>query len=266
MSHTSAPVQSVTTLRDMPNVGPAFEADFILLGIHTPQELVGRDAFELYDRLCQVTGQHQDPCVLDVFMATIDFACGAPAAPWHAYTPERKRLVFLREAGALSVRHNSDEDLMPHLLGTRDLLRDWGARQELCDAGLFHSLYGTEYFDTATLPETGRKDVRRVIGVEAEHLVWLWCSGIRNTMLPGLRGEEAAGIQDWRSESWLPLDGSVADDLLNLWIADTLEQLPRVWQREVPTARMLLPLAHRALPGARRAIEGALERFGSQPG
>ncbi len=266
MKSASATVQAATTLRDMPNVGPAFEADFSLLGIRTPQDLVGRDAFELYDRLCHATGQHQDPCVLDVFMATIDFASGAPAAPWHAYTPERKRLVFLREAGAFSVRHNSDEDLMPHLLGTRDLLREWGARQELCDAGLFHSLYGTEYFDSATLPETGRKDLRRIIGAGAEYLVWLWCFGIRNTMLPGLRGEGALRIQDRRDESWLPLDQAVADDLLNLWIADTLEQLPRVWQREVPTARMLLPFADRALPGARPAIEDVLARFGCERG
>lgn len=266
MKIASATVQEATSLRDMPNVGPAFVRDFKLLGIHTPGDLVGRDAFELYDRLSHVTGQYQDPCVLDVFMATIDFASGAPAAPWYAYTPERKRLVFLREAGVGSVRHNSEGDLMPHLLGTRDLLREWGAGEELCSAGLFHSLYGTQYFDTATLPETARKDVRRVIGAKAEHLVWLWCFGIRNTMLPGLEGKEALRIQDRRDESWLPLEDTVVEDVLNLWIADTLEQLPRVWQREVPTARMLLPFADRALPSARPAIEDALERFGSDLG
>ena len=70
--------------------------------------------------------------------------------------------------------------------------------------------------------------------------------------------------QDRRNQDWLPLDDVVADDLLNIWIADTLEQLPRVSEREVPTARMLLPLADRALPGARQAIDEMLDRFGSE--
>ena len=44
----------------------------------------------LYRRLCEATGQRQDPCVLDTFMAATDFMRGAPAAPWWKYTAERK--------------------------------------------------------------------------------------------------------------------------------------------------------------------------------
>jgi hypothetical protein len=46
----------------------------------------------LYQSLCAVTGQRQDPCVLDTFMAAIDFMRGAPAAPWWNYTAQRKAL------------------------------------------------------------------------------------------------------------------------------------------------------------------------------
>ena len=42
--------------------------------------------------LCEATGQRQDPCVLDTFMAATDFMRGAPAAPWWHYTPQRKAL------------------------------------------------------------------------------------------------------------------------------------------------------------------------------
>jgi hypothetical protein len=35
----------------------------------------------LYQKLCAATGQRQDPCVLDTFMAATDFMRGAPAAP-----------------------------------------------------------------------------------------------------------------------------------------------------------------------------------------
>ena len=46
---------------------------------------------QLYQALCRATGQRQDPCVLDTFMAATDFMRGAPARPWWAYTAERKQ-------------------------------------------------------------------------------------------------------------------------------------------------------------------------------
>lgn len=79
-------------LEQLPNIGPALAADLRLIGIHTPAELRGKDPFVLYQKLCAATGQRQDPCVLDTFMAATDFMRGAPAAPWWKYTPQRKAL------------------------------------------------------------------------------------------------------------------------------------------------------------------------------
>jgi hypothetical protein len=80
------------TLEELPNIGPALAADLRLIGIHEPQDLRGKDAFVLYQKLCAATGQRQDPCVLDTFMAATDFMRGAAAAPWWHYTPQRKAL------------------------------------------------------------------------------------------------------------------------------------------------------------------------------
>jgi hypothetical protein len=80
------------TLEQLPNIGPALAADLRLIGIHEPKDLRGKDAFVLYQTLCAATGQRQDPCVLDTFMAATDFMRGAPAAPWWTYTPQRKAL------------------------------------------------------------------------------------------------------------------------------------------------------------------------------
>jgi hypothetical protein len=79
-------------LEQLPNIGPSLAADLRLIGIHEPRDLRGKDAFVLYQKLCAATGQRQDPCVLDTFMAVTDFMQGAPAAPWWKYTAQRKAL------------------------------------------------------------------------------------------------------------------------------------------------------------------------------
>ena len=79
-----------TTLEQLPNVGPAIAADFRQLGVAVPSDLVGRDAYTLYDDLCRITGQRHDPCLLDVFLSAVRFMAGEPKRPWWAYTAERK--------------------------------------------------------------------------------------------------------------------------------------------------------------------------------
>ncbi len=79
-------------LEQLPNIGPSLAQDLRMLGIERPQQLIGRDAFVLYQALCAKTGARQDPCVLDTFMAVTDFMRGAPARPWWDYTADRKTL------------------------------------------------------------------------------------------------------------------------------------------------------------------------------
>ena len=80
------------TLEQLPNIGPSLADDLRSIGIAHPRDLRGRDAFLLYQSLCAKSGQRQDPCVLDTFMAITDFMRGAPPAPWWHYTSQRKAL------------------------------------------------------------------------------------------------------------------------------------------------------------------------------
>ncbi|MCE2914261.1 MAG: helix-hairpin-helix domain-containing protein [Rubrivivax sp.] len=79
-------------LEQLPNIGPAMAADLRLLGIALPDELRGQDALVLYRRLEAATGQRQDPCVLDTFIAACEFMAGGVPRPWWAYTARRKQL------------------------------------------------------------------------------------------------------------------------------------------------------------------------------
>jgi hypothetical protein len=83
--------REVKKFQDIPNVGSAMERDFKRLGLQTPYELEGNDAFKLYKKMCTVSGRRQDPCVLDTYIAVIDFMNGASARPWWFYTARRKK-------------------------------------------------------------------------------------------------------------------------------------------------------------------------------
>lgn len=77
-------------LTDLPNIGPAMARDLRLLGFERPGQLAGQDPHALYDRLCELTGARQDPCVLDVLVSVTRFMDGEEPRPWWFYTPERK--------------------------------------------------------------------------------------------------------------------------------------------------------------------------------
>ncbi len=81
---------TVAHLDALPNIGPAMARDLRRVGIDHPLQLRGRDADELYRKLCEVTGRRHDPCVIDVFRSAIRFMEGDEARPWWAYTPLRK--------------------------------------------------------------------------------------------------------------------------------------------------------------------------------
>jgi hypothetical protein len=99
MATKAVDASACETLDQIPNIGPALAADLQLIGVRHPRELIGRDAFVLYQTLCAKTGQRHDPCVLDSFMAATDFMRGAAAAPWWHYTAQRKALYGQIEGG-----------------------------------------------------------------------------------------------------------------------------------------------------------------------
>ena len=83
-------IKEAKKFEDIPNVGKRVAGDFKMLGFRTPQDLRGKHPLVLYKTLCKMTKSRQDPCVLDTFMAVVEFADGKSANPWWKYTKERK--------------------------------------------------------------------------------------------------------------------------------------------------------------------------------
>lgn len=83
--------KEVKKFQDIPNVGSAMIRDFALLGLNSPKDLRRKDPLRLYKKMCEISSARQDPCVLDTYMAVIDFMNGAPPRPWWLYTKTRKQ-------------------------------------------------------------------------------------------------------------------------------------------------------------------------------
>ena len=165
------------------------------------------------------------------------------------------RLRFLRKANTDGMPH-TDRALLDHLLGTRQVLVEWDARPALCDAGLFHSVYGTESYELQAIPLTMRNEVQQLIGDEAESLAWLFCMMRRETLFQNLGREGEFRVQHRLTDEWLPLTKIEVQDLLTLALANSLEAFPRcswIWRRILPWS--LRQYRDFAIPPAQRAID-----------
>ena len=90
---------TVSALDALPNIGKAIARDLQLIGIDHPQKLVGKSPFALYDKLCQKKGHHVDHCVIDVFMAAVNFMEGGEPQPWWKFTSKRKLILHEKSKG-----------------------------------------------------------------------------------------------------------------------------------------------------------------------
>jgi hypothetical protein len=84
-----------------------------------------------------------------------------------------KLFAQLQVLGAGEVGHVNGS-LVAHLRGTEKMLRDWGACEPLCVAGLYHAVYGTDGYKLTLASLSERKDIAGIIGIEAEELVYLY--------------------------------------------------------------------------------------------
>jgi hypothetical protein len=90
-------------LKDLISIGPAMLRDFEMLGVRSVAQLARHEPRDMYERLCALTGERQDPCVLDTFTAAVAQARDPELPPaqrqWWFWSRERKRQEAGRRAG-----------------------------------------------------------------------------------------------------------------------------------------------------------------------
>jgi len=174
-------------------------------------------------------------------------------------SPDRRvrALEFLRSHSAGTMPHLSGT-LLEHLLATEQLLRSWGASEDLCLAGLCHATYGTDGFAPCLLPPDDRGPLARVVGTDVEDMVYLYASCDRAFVYPQLAADGPVAFRDrFRAQTINPTDAQIRD-FVDLTLANELDVA--LSGRRRPTDALpdwiepfVEQLRHRAGPRARLA-------------
>src|SRR5215471_12540581 len=169
-----------------------------------------------------------------------------------------KELVgFLEELGAGRVRH-SRRTLLEHLVGVAAILERWGAPDRVWKAGLFHSVYGTEYFKDSVLPFDARPRVREKIGEDAERLAWIFCAFDRGSLYRAIERGAPYEVELLHGGGRHGVTEREIGDLVWLVWANALEQVPHLKPKDEERARSRKSIARvaRYLPDPiRRELE-----------
>ncbi|MEN8515119.1 DUF6817 domain-containing protein [Burkholderia sp. RS02] len=128
---------------------------------------------------------------------------------------------LLLQAGAGEIRH-SGRTLFDHLVGTARCLAQWGCEEDVCAAGLFHSVYGTSSFRHGLLAMSDRPALRLRIGQTAEQLVFLFCRAARAHGF--LEALDAGMVRDRGGMTTYEVSRRTAQQLLLVELANLYEQ------------------------------------------
>ena len=134
---------------------------------------------------------------------------------------------YLHKLDAANIAHTHGTYL-GHDVGVYRDLKAWGCSEELCRAGMFHSIYGTEIFQAFFLSLDRRGEVRELIGERAEHLAYLnsaidYASFDRTVE----RGTAPYTMIDRFTGKEIEIPAADFEDLCRIHLCDRLEQVPR---------------------------------------
>ena len=132
---------------------------------------------------------------------------------------------FLVELGIEKVPH-TEKTYLGHLVNVYRLMEAEGCTEELCRAGMFHSIYGTQQFQGFKLELDQRPMVARLIGERAEKLAYLNCAMQRETFDEAALGDGGVyRFTDRITREPVVLDRADFDDLCRVHLYDWLEQV-----------------------------------------
>ncbi|MEM9388548.1 MAG: DUF6817 domain-containing protein [Pseudomonadota bacterium] len=113
--------------------------------------------------------------------------------------------------------------LLSHLAGTYRLLQQWGNPQHVALAGLFHSIYGTQYYKVSSTGLSDREAIAAEIGKEAESLAHLFCATDRLGLFFEL-DKDSPHLWHMSEQRLLAVEPETVQELAEIEVANRVEQ------------------------------------------
>jgi hypothetical protein len=138
----------------------------------------------------------------------------------------KEKMHALKDLGVGEFGHLNGS-LESHLSGTYELLMEWNNPEYICDAGLYHAVYGTQPMKRLGIRHkefspSDRPKIREIIGEKSEQLVYLYGACDRDYFYPQI-GSPMAVYRDRHTGEARELDPETLKDILEITIANELE-------------------------------------------
>ncbi len=134
---------------------------------------------------------------------------------------------YIVSLGAAEVAH-TEKTYLAHAIGVYNDMKAWNGSDDLCYAALFHSIYGTQGFQSFTLPLERRPELQSLIGEYAEKIAFVNCFMDRATLDAQVREEkEQYPIRNRVTDETMALTKQEYEDVICLHLCDLLEQVER---------------------------------------
>lgn len=132
--------------------------------------------------------------------------------------------IFTRlgELGAQEMQHLNGS-LLSHLQGVQKLLMQWGNREALCTAGLYHAVYGTFAFDNPLIDLEKRAAIAEIIGQEAEQIAYNFGACDRDKFYPQIGRIGPVLFPNRFTGANAEIGPQMLNDILELVLANELE-------------------------------------------
>ena len=133
-----------------------------------------------------------------------------------------KHITQLKRIGAAGVAHRNGT-LLKHLQGVWFLLEEWQNPEAVCLAGLYHSVYSTGGFEQQLIALDRRHEIVKLIGIDAERMVYLFAACDRPLTHPRIGKAEPLTFHDRFTQCDYPLEQSEWRALCEITLANELD-------------------------------------------
>ena len=141
------------------------------------------------------------------------------------YDLPKEQREILKKLATDSTEHLNKRSLYSHLLGTYRILKKWNSSEDICLAGLYHSIYGNYSYRKSLVNLEQRGIINDAIGSDAEKLVYYYCLEDRKHFPSNFEQVNEFKLINYRDKKEIILTQTELSALITIRLADHLEQL-----------------------------------------